>query len=92
MDEETVVESIIEIANDAHHKYKGIELLHEEFGAFGYTSDEINAVIEIVKTDHNNSHKSIYAKKLYSMLSNKETTRMYLNDKNKFKLVLSLFH
>ncbi|HFD86336.1 MAG TPA: hypothetical protein ENJ35_01520 [Gammaproteobacteria bacterium] len=84
MDKETVIESIVEIANAGSYTYEAIELLNEELAAYGYSDSEIQSLIKVASRGGKIEDKSKYANSIYSILEDQTIARIYLPDINNF--------
>jgi len=80
MDEETVIESIIEVANKGSYSFLALEQLNSELNRYGYTDTEIQSLIKLACMGSKANNKRKYAIGMFGIISNKSTTRIHLNE------------
>lgn len=88
MDKQTVIETIIEIANNGQFAKEAVVLLHGELKDYGYNPNEIHVILQTAVKANEQSNKERYAKNIYAIINDKKNAWMHIKDQKHFQATL----
>lgn len=90
MDKETVVETIIEIADRGQFAKEAMLLLINELESFGYSKNEIYIILKTAIKGSKQYNKRRYANNLYGIIKDKINAKSHIKSHNHFYATLVL--